>query len=96
MPMRRIEAKSYKADPDPLLLHEYQALIAALPPKTGFDHHCSRPHGNEAREILCSGVGGYRSEKGEIHVSRSLTNKRVFVPPKQMLASRTIPLLKPA
>jgi integrase len=41
-------------------------------------------------------VGGYRSEKGEIHVSKNLTNKRVFVPPKTDAGIRTITLLKPA
>lgn len=88
--------KLSKTNPDPLLLHEYQALIAALPRKPALIILVAVHTGMRPGEICALAWEGIDLKKGEIHVSRNLTNKRVFVPPKTDACIRTITLLKPA
>lgn len=88
--------KLSKNDPDPLLLHEYQALIAALPRSQALIIIVAVHTGMRPGEICALAWEDIDLVKGEIHVSRSLTNKRVFVPPKTDAGIRTITLLKPA
>lgn len=88
--------KLSKADPDPLLLHEYQALIAALPRKLALIIIVAVHTGMRPGELCALAWEDVDLRKGEIHVSRSLTNKRLFVPPKTDAGIRTITLLKPA
>ncbi|ABV13048.1 TPA: DUF3596 domain-containing protein [Citrobacter koseri] len=88
--------KLSKNDPDPLLLHEYQALIAALPRSQALIIIIAVHTGMRPGEICALAWEDIDLVKGEIHVSRNLTNKRVFVPPKTDAGIRTITLLKPA
>ncbi|HBC6873894.1 TPA: DUF3596 domain-containing protein [Citrobacter koseri] len=88
--------KLSKNDPDPLLLHEYQALIAALPRSQALIIIIAVHTGMRPGEICALAWEDIDLVKGEIHVSRNLTNKRVFVPPKTDSGIRTITLLKPA
>ncbi|MCG5130269.1 site-specific integrase [Enterobacter mori] len=88
--------KLSKADPDPLLLHEYHALIALLPRKWILIIIVSVHTGMRPGEVCALAWEDIDLKKGEIHVSRSLTNKGLFVPPKTDAGIRTITLLKPA
>ncbi|MGE8033074.1 Arm DNA-binding domain-containing protein [Enterobacter mori] len=88
--------KLSKADPDPLLLHEYHALIALLPRKWVLIIIVSVHTGMRPGEVCALAWEDIDLKKGEIHVSRSLTNKGMFVPPKTDAGIRTITLLKPA
>ncbi|MFY7164985.1 Arm DNA-binding domain-containing protein [Enterobacter cloacae complex sp. SHL012] len=88
--------KLSKADPDPLLLHEYHALIALLPRKWVLIIIVSVHTGMRPGEVCALAWDDIDLKKGEIHVSRSLTNKGLFVPPKTDAGIRTITLLKPA
>lgn len=88
--------KLSKADPDPLLLHEYHALIAPLPRKWVLIIIVSVHTGMRPGEVCALAWEDIDLKKGEIHVSRSLTNKGLFVPPKTDAGIRTITLLKPA
>ncbi|WP_324280009.1 site-specific integrase [Enterobacter ludwigii] len=74
--------KLSKADPDPLRLHEYQALIAALPRKLALIIIVAVHTGMRPGEICALAWEDIVLRKGEINVSRSLTNKWVFVPQK--------------
>lgn len=88
--------KLSKSDPDPLLLHEYQAMMAALPRQLALIIIVAVHTGMRPGEICALAWEDIDLIKGEIHVSRSLTNKRVFVPPKTDAGIRTITLLRPA
>ena len=88
--------KLSKADPDPLLLHEYHALIALLPRKWVLIIIVSVHTGMRPGEVCALAWEDIDLKKGEIHVSRSLTNKGLFVPPKTDAGIRTVTLLKPA
>ncbi|ENT4823018.1 TPA: site-specific integrase [Citrobacter farmeri] len=88
--------KLSKADPDPLLLHEYQSLIATLPRSQALIIIVAVHTGMRPGELCALAWEDIDLKKGEIHVSRSLTDKRVFVPPKTDAGIRTITLLKPA
>ncbi|ENN8439975.1 site-specific integrase [Enterobacter kobei] len=88
--------KLSKADPDPLLLHEYHALIALLPRKWVLIIIVSVHTGMRPGEVCALAWDDIDLKKGEIHVSRNLTNKGLFVPPKTDAGIRTITLLKPA
>ncbi|WP_047625946.1 site-specific integrase [Enterobacter sp. ZOR0014] len=88
--------KLSKADPDPLLLHEYHALIALLPRKWVLIIIVSVHTGMRPGEVCALAWEDIDLKKGEIHVSRNLTNKGLFVPPKTDAGIRTITLLKPA
>lgn len=85
-----------KKAPDPLLFHEYQALIAALPRDKSliwiFAVHTGLRHG----EICALAWEDVNLEKGEIRISRNITNKGLFVPPKTAAGERTITLLQSA
>jgi integrase len=85
-----------KKAPDPLLFHEYQALIAALPKPQSlmwvFAVHTGLRHG----EICALAWDDIDLDKGEIHISRNITNKGLFVPPKTAAGERTVTLLQPA
>ena len=88
--------KLSKAYPDPLLLHEYHALIALLPRKWVLIIIVSVHTGMRPGEVCALAWEDIDLKKGEIHVSRNLTNKGLFVPPKTDAGIRTITLLKPA
>lgn len=88
--------KLSKADPDPLLLHEYHALIALLPRKWVLIIIVSVHTGMRPGEVCALAWEDIDLKKGEIHVSRNLTNKGLFVPPKTDAGIRTITLLRPA
>lgn len=88
--------KLSKADPDPLLLHEYHALIALLPRKWVLIIIVSVHTGMRPGEVCALAWEDIDLKKGEIHVSRNLTNKGLFVPPKTDAGIRTISLLRPA
>lgn len=88
--------KLSKADPDPLLLHEYYALIALLPRKWVLIIIVSVHTGMRPGEVCALAWEDIDLKNGEIHISRSLTNKGLFVPPKTDAGKRTITLLKPA
>ncbi|KLP36203.1 site-specific integrase [Enterobacter ludwigii] len=85
-----------KKAPDPLLFHEYHALIAAMPKPQNlmwiFAVHSGLRHG----EICALSWDDVNLEKGEIYISRNITNKGLFVPPKTAAGERTITLLQPA
>lgn len=85
-----------KRDPDPLLLHEYQSMIAALSGQTALVWILAVHTGMRHGELCALAWEDIDLEKGEIHVSRNLTNKKLFVPPKTNAGFRTITLLKPA
>ena len=88
--------KTSKTDPDPLTLEEYQSMLATMPEKHRpiwiLAVHTGMRHG----ELCALSWGDIDLNKGEIHVSRNLTNKGLFVPPKTDAGIRTITLLKPA
>jgi integrase len=63
--------KLSKNDPDPLLLHEYQALIAALPRSQALIIIVAVHTGMRPGEICALAWEDIDLVKGEIHVSRS-------------------------
>ena len=88
--------KVSKRVPDPLLPHEYQKALTTWPPTFVlmwmFAVHSGLRHG-ELRALAWEDVD---FEKGEVHVSRNITSKNLFVPPKTDAGIRTITLLAPA
>lgn len=88
--------KLSKREPDPLLLHEYQEMIAAMPENHALIWILAVHTGMRHGEICALAWEDIDLRKGEIHVSRNLTNKGLFVPPKTDAGIRTITLLKPA
>lgn len=88
--------KVSKKDPDPLLLHEYQSFIEALPVKHALIWRLAFHTGMRHGELSALAWEDIDLSKGEIHVSRNVTNKGVFVPPKTDAGIRTIALLQPA
>lgn len=85
-----------KREPDPLLLHEYQQMIAAMPGNHALIWVIAVHTGMRHGELCALAWDDIDLQKGEIHVSRNLTNKGIFVPPKTDAGIRTITLLKPA
>ncbi|EIS4806099.1 site-specific integrase [Escherichia coli] len=89
--------KRSKNTPDPLLHGEYAAVISALS-GTVFANlwtiaiHTGLRHG----ELAALAWEDIDLNSGQIHISRGLTNKNLFVPPKTDAGIRTITLLKPA
>lgn len=85
-----------KREPDPLLLHEYQSMIATMSGQTALIWIIAVHTGMRHGELCALAWEDIDLKKGEIHVSRNLTNKKLFVPPKTNAGFRTITLLKPA
>jgi len=83
-------------DPDPLLLHEYQAFINALPRRFALTWIVAIHTGMRHGELCALAWEDIDLKKGEIHVCRNLTAKGLFVPPKTNAGIRTITLLQPA
>lgn len=81
---------------DPLLLHEYQSMIANMSGQTALIWIIAVHTGMRHGELCALAWEDIDLKKGEIHVSRNLTNKKLFVPPKTNAGFRTITLLKPA
>jgi integrase len=88
--------KVSKADPDPLLLHEYRALLSVLTGQHALIWKIAVHTGMRHGELCALAWEDIDLKKGEIHVSRNLTDKGVFVPPKTNAGIRTITLLQPA
>lgn len=82
--------------PDPLGVDEYKQLITAIPEKHRpiwiVAVHTGLRHG----ELCALSWSDVDLVKGEIHVSRNLTDEGLFVPPKTDAGIRTITLLQPA
>ncbi|MEB5748696.1 site-specific integrase [Leclercia adecarboxylata] len=88
--------KVSKPDPDPLLLHEYQTFLSVLNRKHALIWILAVHTGMRPGEISALAWEDVDLVKGEIHVSRNITNKGIFVPPKTDAGIRTITLLQPA
>jgi len=88
--------KVSKKEPDPLLLEEYHALISVLSRRQAliwkFLVHTGLRHG----EFCALAWEDVDLVSGEIHISRNITEKGLFVPPKTDAGIRTVTLLQPA
>lgn len=82
--------------PDPLLLHEYQALMSVMPENHKLIWIIAIHTGLRHGELCALAWEDIDLQKGEIHVSRNITNAGIFVPPKTDAGIRTITLLQPA
>lgn len=90
------QLKKTKSEPDPLLVHEYHCMLDALQ-----SHHATlwtvAVHTGMRHGELCAlAWEDVDLEKGVIYVSRNLTAKGLFVPPKTDAGCRRITLLQPA
>lgn len=90
------QLKVSKREPDPLTLQEYQSLIAILPQYHALIWTIAVHTGMRHGELCALAWDDIDLHKGEIHISRNLTNIGLFVPPKTDAGIRTITLLKPA
>lgn len=88
--------KVSKTEPDPLLLHEYQAFLSGLSRKHALIWILAVHTGMRHGEISALAWEDVDLKKGEIHISRNITSKGIFVPPKTDAGIRTITLLQPA
>lgn len=88
--------KVSRKEPDPLLLHEYHALLSVLQPCHRLIWVLAVHTGMRHGELCALAWEDVDLRKGEIHVRRNLTNKGLFVPPKTNAGIRTITLLQPA
>lgn len=88
--------KVTKTPPDPLLLHEYHAFLDVLPEKQRLLWQIAIHTGLRHGELSSLAWEDIDLRKGEIHVSRNVTNKGLFVPPKSNAGIRTLTLLQPA
>lgn len=79
-----------KTKPDPLLKHEFQELMATSPDKQ--KNMCT---GLRPGELCALAWEDIDLNKGEVHVSRNLTQEGIFGPPKTKAGYRTIKLLSP-
>lgn len=82
--------------PDPLLKHEFQQLIATSPGKQKNLWQLAVYTGLRPGELCALAWEDVNLNKGEIHISRNLTQFGIFGPPKTKAGYRTIKLLKPA
>lgn len=82
--------------PDPLGVDEYQQLISAMPEKHRLIWIVAVHTGLRHGELCALSWSDVDLVKGEIHVSRNLTDKGLFVPPKTDAGIRTVTLLQPA
>ncbi|MCU6666297.1 tyrosine-type recombinase/integrase [Silvania hatchlandensis] len=88
--------KVSKSPPDPLLLHEYRDFMSALPEKQQLLWKLAIHSGMRHGELSSLAWEDVDLNKGEIHISRNITNKGLFMPPKTDAGIRTITLLQPA
>lgn len=82
--------------PDPLGIDEYQQLITEMPEKHRLIWIVAVHTGLRHGELCALSWSDIDLVKGEIHVSRNLTDKGLFVPPKTDAGIRTLTLLQPA
>ncbi|MFV0570766.1 MAG: site-specific integrase, partial [Citrobacter portucalensis] len=76
--------------------HEYQAMISSIPRSHALIWILAIHTGMRHGELCALAWEDIDLKKGEIHISRNLTSKGQFVPPKTDAGIRTITLLKPA
>lgn len=88
--------KISKRTPDPLTFEEYQAFIANLSEQHSLLWIVAVHTGLRHGELCALAWEDVDLLNGEIHVSRNLTRKGLFVPPKTDAGIRTITLLQPA
>jgi len=88
--------KKTRKDPDPILPREYAAFIQAFPAHTALLWTVAINSGMHHGEICALAWEDIDLEAGEIHVSRNVTNKGMFVQPKTDAGVRTLALLSPA
>lgn len=85
-----------KTKPDPLVKHEFQQLIATCPDKQKNMWQLAVYTGLRPGELCALAWDDVDLNKGEIHISRNLTQQGTFGPPKTKAGYRTIKLLQPA
>ncbi|MGW9845008.1 integrase [Klebsiella aerogenes] len=88
--------KRGRKEPDPLMPGEYQAFISALSHHHALFWTLAIHTGMRHGELCSLAWEDIDLDKGEIRVSRNMTNKGLFVPPKTIAGKRVITLLKPA
>ncbi|RAY66765.1 site-specific integrase [Enterobacter hormaechei] len=88
--------KVSKRSPDPLSFEEYRSFISHLSELHSLIWIVATHTGMRHGEICALAWEDVDLIKGEIHVSRNLTRKGLFVPPKTDAGIRTITLLQPA
>lgn len=88
--------KLSKRDPDPLSFAEFRTMLDALSGMTALMLTIAVYTGIRPGEMCALAWEDVDLNKGEVHVSRSLTDKGLFVPPKTDAGVRTITLLQPA
>ncbi|MBM7357291.1 site-specific integrase [Lelliottia amnigena] len=85
-----------KTKPDPLLKHEFQQLINAAPEKQKNLWQLAVYTGIRPGELCALAWEDINLSKGEMYISRNLTQEGIFGPPKTKAGQRTIKLLEPA
>ncbi|MDY3570229.1 site-specific integrase [Enterobacter hormaechei] len=85
-----------KREPDPLSLTEFRSMLDVLSGITALILTVAVYTGMRPGEICALAWEDVDLNKGDIYVSRNLTNKGLFVPPKTDAGIRTITLLQPA
>lgn len=88
--------KVSKRTPDPLSFEEYRSFISHLSELHSLIWIVATHTGMRHGELCALAWEDVDLIKGEIHVSRNLTRKGLFVPPKTDAGIRTITLLQPA
>lgn len=88
--------KVSKRSPDPLSYEEYQSFISHLSELHSLIWIVATHTGMRHGELCALAWEDVDLIKGEIYVSRNLTRKGLFVPPKTDAGIRTITLLQPA
>lgn len=88
--------KVSKRTPDPLTFEEYRSFISQLSEHHALIWTVAVHTGLRHGEICALAWEDIDLKKGVIHVSRNLTRKGMFVPPKTDAGIRTITLLQPA
>ena len=88
--------KVSKRSPDPLSFEEYRSFISHLSELHSLIWIVATHTGMRHGELCALAWEDVDLIKGEIHVSRNLTRKGLFVPPKTDAGIRTITLLQPA
>lgn len=88
--------KKSRRDPDPLLPGEYAEFINAVPAHTVLMWEVAIHAGLRHGELCALAWEDVDLDKGEIRISRNITNKGIFVQPKTDAGIRTVTLLAPA
>ncbi|HEY2454102.1 MAG TPA: site-specific integrase [Scandinavium sp.] len=90
------QLKKSKPDPDPLLINEYHSMLDEMRPQHAILWTVAVHTGMRHGELCALAWEDIDLERGIIHVSRNLTAKGLFVPPKTDAGIRKITLLQPA